>query len=142
MNNLNHKNSKMKIHRLTIILCLKISIIFPLSNNSLNDIFCLNQKIFKLQSQNKKFELYFGLDNDKRPNYSLKFMDKYVILESGLGFLLKDGRNMITDFEIINVEFDTKKDKWKPVWGEECEIDNNYNEMLILLNKNDEKRKK
>ena len=100
-----------------------------------------SKTVFKLQSQNKKFELNFGLDNDKRPNYSLKFMGRDVILESGLGFLLKDSRNMISGFEIINVEFDTKKEKWQPVWGEESEIENNYNEMLVLLNKIDEKTK-
>ena len=100
-----------------------------------------SKTVFKLQSQNKKFELNFGLDDDKRPNYSLKFMGRDVILESGLGFLLKDNRNMISGFEIINVEFDTKKEKWQPVWGEEREIENNYNEMLVLLNKIDEKTK-
>ena len=100
-----------------------------------------SKTVFKLQSQNKKFELNFGLDNDKRPNYSLKFMGRDVILESGLGFLLKDSRNMISGFEIINVEFDTKKEKWQPVWGEESVIENNYNEMLVLLNKIDEKTK-
>ena len=100
-----------------------------------------SKTVFKLQSQNKKFELNFGLDNDKRPNYSLKFMGRDVILESGLGFLLKDSRNMMSGFEIINVEFDTKKEKWQPVWGEESEIENNYNEMLVLLNKIDEKTK-
>ena len=100
-----------------------------------------SKREFKLQSQNKKFELNFGLDNDKRPNYSLKFMGRDVILESGLGFLLKDNRNMISGFEIINVEFDTKKEKWQPVWGEEREIENNYNEMLVLLNKIDEQTK-
>ena len=100
-----------------------------------------SKTVFRLQSQNKKFELNFGLDNDKRPNYSLKFMGRDVILESGLGFLLKDSRNMISGFEIINVEFDTKKEKWQPVWGEEREIENNYNEMLVLLNKIDEQTK-
>ena len=48
---------------------------------------------------------------------------------------------MISGFEIINVEFDSKKEKWQPVWGEEREIENNYNEMLVLLNKIDEKTK-
>ena len=112
-----------------------LALLLPISS------FGQSKREFKLQSQNKKFELNFGLDNDKRPNYSLKFMGRDVILESGLGFLLKDNRNMISGFEIINVEFDTKKEKWQPVWGEEREIENNYNEMLVLLNKIDEQTK-
>ena len=117
------------------------NIIFALALLVSISSFGQSKRVFKLQSQNKKFELNFGLDDDKRPNYSLKFMGRDVILESGLGFLLKDNRNMISGFEIINVEFDTKKEKWQPVWGEEREIENNYNEMLVLLNKIDEKTK-
>ena len=36
-------------------------------------------------------------------------------------------------FEVKDVKFDTFDETWEPVWGEEAQIRNHYNEMLVTL---------
>ena len=67
-----------------------------------------------LRSPNGKFELNFNIDKNGRATYSLNFHDKAVILNSGLGFILKDNvewmkvdtLDMMNNFEILNVSFE------------------------------------
>ncbi len=86
-----------------------------------------------------------------QPVYWVDFKGKEVIAPSRLGFSLfsETGRNSFEQqgkkagadalslkdgFVISNVEiFETVDETWQPVWGEESEIRNHYNEMLVNL---------
>ena len=39
----------------------------------------------------------------------------------------------MSDFGVIDVQYDSFDNTWTPVWGEENQIRNNYNEMFISL---------
>lgn len=98
---------------------------------------------------------FFVNDVDGTPYYSLNYKGEPVILPSAMGFELrgvlkaqkieieKDGTidkvdykpsNSFHDgFELLKVERDSFDETWEPVWGEESQIRNHYNEMLVCL---------
>lgn len=95
-------------------------------------------------------KLYFEIQ-DGYPVYWVDFKGKEVIAPSRLGYSLfsETGRNSFEQqgkkagadalslkdgFVLSEVErFDTVDETWQPVWGEETEIRNHYNEMLVNL---------
>lgn len=101
-------------------------------------------------------QLTFQVDNDGRPTYALTYKGKDVVKTSGLGFDLKkedpnkaqdfefktradaslidQKANLTTGFELVDVQRTTVDETWQPVWGEESEIRNNYNELAVTLN--------
>ena len=115
----------------------------------------------KQTSPDGKVELSFRLDAQGRPVYSLKMDGKTIIADSYLGLQLKEENpekatdfeysqfaakqeiekraDMQTGFSVAKVETSTFDETWIPVWGEETEIRNHYNEMLVTLDqkKND-----
>lgn len=86
-----------------------------------------------LLSPDGNLKMRFSINESGRPVYSLDFKDKAVILPSGLGFELKDGNDLMNDFEIAGVSEDSVDEYWTPVWGEESSIRNNYNELAVSL---------
>ena len=115
----------------------------------------------KQTSPDGKVELVFRLDAQGRPVYCLKMDGKTIIADSYLGLQLKEENpekatdfeysqfaakqeiarraDMQTGFSIAKVETSAFDETWVPVWGEETEIRNHYNEMLVTLDqkKND-----
>ena len=69
--------------------------------------------------------------------YSLNRDSVSVIEPSGLGFMLTDGRDLTKGFSVDGVERDSFDETWSPVWGEEAEIRNNYNSLLVRLSRED-----
>ena len=102
-----------------------------------------------LKSPDGNLELAFRLSDKGEPVYSLSYMGKNVILDSQMGFVLKykntpgmhkipyrgpGGPTSLYDgFETADVKRSTFDETWTPVWGEESEIRNNYNEMAVTL---------
>ena len=110
----------------------------------------------KLTSPNGNFEMTFSLDEKGAPVYDLSYKNQLVIKPSKLGLeLKKEDANKKTDFEwtekkVNQAELDAKADlyngfvlkdaktstfdeTWTPVWGEEKEIRNHYNELAVTL---------
>ena len=75
----------------------------------------------------------FGLTADSVPAYQLTFGDKTVVKPSRLGLKLKEG-DLAKGFVIADKKTSSKDETWTPVWGEESEIRNNYNELCVSLN--------
>lgn len=86
----------------------------------------------EIKSPDGDFSMKFSLNNG-RPQYELSYKDQQVIKPSGLGLELKDVPSMMEGFKIDKVEKESVDATWKPVWGEEKEIRNNYNELLVTL---------
>lgn len=108
-----------------------------------------------LKSPDGNVEMTFQLTAEGTPQYALSYGDEKVILPSDLGFefrgVLKaqklvynaDGTISKVDrepsysfydgFAVESVETSTFDDTWEPVWGEEAQIRNNYNELLVNL---------
>ena len=108
-----------------------------------------------LASPSGNMEMTFQLTADGTPQYALNYGDQQVILPSDLGFQMRgvlkaqklvynaDGTISKDDrqpeysfhdgFAVESVETASFDETWEPVWGEEKEIRNNYNELLVNL---------
>ena len=109
----------------------------------------------KLTSPDGNLEMNFSLDGKGAPMYELSYKGKTVIKPSKLGLeLKKEDANKHTDFEwkevkdastldiktnlydgfkIEKTEITSFDETWKPVWGEEKEIRNHYNQLAVTL---------
>ena len=85
--------------------------------------------------------LSFSLKNDGTPSYKVSYKNKPVINESTLGFTLKKADPLTNNFKVVDTKKSTFKETWKPVWGEESEILNHYNELLVQLQQEKTNRK-
>ena len=85
--------------------------------------------------------LTFSLKADGTPSYKVTYKNKAVINESTLGFTLKKAEPLTKNFKVVDTKKSTFKETWKPVWGEESEILNHYNELLVQLQQEKTHRK-
>ena len=117
--------------------------------------FALMVNAQKLTSPDGNFIMNFSLNQEGAPVYELTYKNKAVIKPSTLGLELKkedankkttfdwkertdkdqlDAKtNLMTGFTIKDTETSTFDETWKPVWGEESEIRNHYNELAVTL---------
>ncbi len=87
-----------------------------------------------LQSPDQQVNLQFFLGPKGEPTYRLDRKGQAVIQPSSLGFDLKnDEVNLLDGFVITDSTRTTGDETWAPVWGEESQIRNHYNELLIGL---------
>ena len=115
--------------------------------------FCANAQ--KLTSPDGNLVMNFSLNEQGAPVYDLTYKEKAVIKPSTLGLELKredpekktdfewtemkdkagvDKRaNLMTGFKIKDTRTSTFDETWRPVWGEESEIRNHYNELEVTL---------
>lgn len=92
-----------------------------------------------ITSPDKNLSLTFALSAKGEPTYQLTYKNKPVIKTSKLGLDLKTGTDMLEGFTITGnkqVGFD---ETWSPVWGEQKNIRNNYNELLVTIAQQAEK---
>ena len=108
----------------------------------------------RLTSPDGNLVMNFSLNQEGAPTYDLSFKGKPVIKPSTLGLELKgrtprkrlayeqtetkagtsDRRtNLMTGFRIRDTRTSTFDETWRPVWGEESEIRNHYNELEVTL---------
>ena len=114
--------------------------------------FTLNFYGQSIESPNAEFELNFYLDKKGRPFYNLIYKKEKIIENSGLGLIINneidittnnnndvdvdligDEVNLLNGFSLISLSRSSKNETWKPIWGEESLIRNNYNELLVKL---------
>ena len=86
----------------------------------------------ELFSPDGRIRLTFNLHNGDTPVYTLEFDGRPVILPSRLGFNL-DNSGLHDWFECTGIQKNTIDETWRPVWGEEAEIRNHCNEMVVNL---------
>ena len=108
-----------------------------------------------LKSPDGNMEMTFQLTSEGTPQYALNYGDQKVILTSNLGFdfrgvlkaqqlvynadgtISKEDRQPVYSFHdgfaVESIETASFDETWEPVWGEEKEIRNNYNELLVNL---------
>ncbi|MFI3285934.1 MAG: glycoside hydrolase family 97 protein [Rikenellaceae bacterium] len=87
-----------------------------------------------LTSPDGDMQLNFSLSKSGEATYSLLYKDQDVILPSTLGFDLRNAPALKSGFEITNSQTSSSDSTWSPVWGEESEIRDNYNELSVTLN--------
>ncbi|WP_347838578.1 glycoside hydrolase family 97 protein [uncultured Draconibacterium sp.] len=104
--------------RLLLIFTLAISSLFAMAH--------------ELSSPNGKMKLLVELLNGT-PTYQLHLNEKAIIKQSKLGLELANNQSLMNGFTITDVQTSSVNDTWKPVWGEQSEIKNNYNELALTL---------
>lgn len=67
------------------------------------------------------------------PTYSVKYKGKDVVLPSKLGLELADGAALMDGFETVKTSTSEFDEVWQPVWGENRDIRNHYNELLLEM---------
>ncbi|MDR0505339.1 MAG: glycoside hydrolase family 97 protein [Dysgonamonadaceae bacterium] len=108
-----------------------------------------------LKSPYGNLSMNFSVSNDGTPVYSLTYKDKTVLKPGKLGlelipeaasrdfndFLPKENAgkedkktNLYSGFELIRSDTATFDETWQPVWGENKDIRNHYNELAVTLN--------
>ena len=104
-----------------------------------------------LYSPDSTLVMEFKILDGGIPAYNLNYKGKPVILDSKLGLLLKadqgtmsyddlsrkndvvDKSSLYNGFEVKSVATASQDTVWNPVWGEESEIRDHYNEMAVTL---------
>ena len=87
-----------------------------------------------LQSPDGNLKLTFSLTTNGQPAYQLTYKDKPVVATSTLGLQLVGGNDLMSGFTQTDCRRTSFDETWQPVWGEESEIRNHYNEMAVTLN--------
>ncbi|MBP3534295.1 MAG: glycoside hydrolase family 97 N-terminal domain-containing protein, partial [Alistipes sp.] len=106
-----------------------------------------------LRSPDGNLELRFAIAEGGVPTYSLSYKDREVVRPSALGFeFVEDAYATFGDFNSkretrvfpmnrgfvsLGSEQSSFDETWTPVWGENAEIRNHYNEMLVRLRRDD-----
>jgi Glycoside hydrolase 97. len=94
-----------------------------------------------LNSPDGNLTLTFRLNDNGTPSYKLLFKGKTVIDESKMGFTFNSLAPFTDKLVVTDTKFCTSDKVWQPVWGEQKEIRDNHNEMLVSLNQTSTNRK-
>jgi hypothetical protein len=98
-------------------------------------VFVTAQSIY---SPDKNLQLTFSINEKGQPQYALTYKGKEVIRKSSLGFGLKDGKDLASNFKFISSTVKNVNEKWQPVSGEQKNIINNYNGLVVAMQQSSE----
>ena len=84
-------------------------------------------------SPNSNVCLNFDINENGVPIYSLNYKNLPVINPSSLGIELNENNSLINQFKILNVTTSAFDEVWQPVWGENRDIRNHYNELFVEM---------
>ncbi|MEG2061653.1 MAG: glycoside hydrolase family 97 protein [Alistipes sp.] len=106
----------------------------------------------ELTSPDGNLKMRFSLNENGTPVYQLTSQNRPVILPSRMGIRLRDNSkeaefttsaiewkvgdkstSLYDHFEVTSIETASFDQTWKPVWGEESSIRNQYNELMVNL---------
>lgn len=91
-----------------------------------------------VSSPDGNVNLSFSLSENGTPQYNLSYKNQTVIDTSSLGFELKNLPSLRENFSIESTHTRSENETWEPVWGENSEITNHYNELLVELQEQSE----
>lgn len=84
-------------------------------------------------SPNGANSIDFHLSEDGTPYYFVNHNDKIVVDSSSMSFDFKDQESLKRNLTIINSTTNTIDEIWEMPWGEQKEVVNNYNELVVEL---------
>ncbi|MDZ7682455.1 MAG: glycoside hydrolase family 97 N-terminal domain-containing protein [Fodinibius sp.] len=86
-----------------------------------------------VSSPNENLAVDFSLSDSGQPQYQVSYNGTPIIDPSSLGFEFKNQPALAEGLEIQQTESRSVDKTWQPVWGEQSEVRNHYNELLITL---------
>ncbi|WP_338358490.1 glycoside hydrolase family 97 protein [Yeosuana marina] len=84
----------------------------------------------------------FNLSTSGQPYYMVKHNNNAVIDTSYMSFDFKDLPSLKDKFKIINTSTGTVDETWQMPWGEQLDVRNNYNELIVNLEEQSEAKRK
>ena len=87
----------------------------------------------RVTSPSGKVAVQFSLSEIGEPTYQVDYKEKRVVCPSLLGLDLADQEDLLAGFEVTGSSTSTFDETWQPVWGENRDIRNHYNELLVEL---------
>ena len=94
-----------------------------------------------LQSPDAQFKLHFELAHHQQPSYQLTYKGKPVILQSRMGFDVLGLDNFSKNFTVTNIRYSQQDTTWQPVLGENKDIRDHHQEMLVEMEQKETKYK-
>lgn len=88
-----------------------------------------------VKSPDGNLSVSFSLDAKGVPTYQVDYKGKAVVNPSTLGIELNEENSLMDNFRINKTSTSTFDETWQPVWGEEKEIRNHYNELFVEMEK-------
>ncbi len=86
-----------------------------------------------ISSPNNNIQLSVVHRTDGSLQYAVTYKGKSVINPSGLGMKLTNPQLSLLQFDLAAVDSAATDESWKPVWGEQNTIRNNYKQLLLKL---------
>lgn len=90
-----------------------------------------NQNNVTLSSADGNYVFSMSADEESGLTYRIDWNNESLVTKSALGFEVKDGRSFPKDVKIESVEKKSVDKNWKPLFGEQNEYIDKYNEILI-----------
>lgn len=88
---------------------------------------------YELKSPSGDIAVTVALNDAGRPYYSVDYKGQTVVKPSRLGFVLTGAEPLTEGFRVSNTLTSSADETWKPVWGENSDIRDHYNELLIEM---------
>ncbi len=95
----------------------------------------------QLKSPDQKIVLDFNI-KDFEAFYQVKFNNQPLITPSKLGFEFKDQPALSRNLKIVSSAESTFDETWTQVWGEQKNVRNHYNEVIVHLEEVDNLKRK
>ena len=92
-----------------------------------------DEKKFTVTSPDGTNMVEFSLTKSGQPMYLVKHYEKTVIDTSLMSFDFKDLPSLKDNFKVTNISTGSADETWPMPWGEQLEVRNNYNEMVVSL---------
>ncbi|MEM6396182.1 MAG: glycoside hydrolase family 97 protein [Bacteroidota bacterium] len=87
----------------------------------------------EVSSPEGKNRIIFSLTEEGELKYLVVHNDEMIIDQSKMGFEFADQEPMKAGFEIVNSSVESYNESWEMPWGEQREVVNNYNELIVEL---------
>src|SRR6056297_518091 len=96
--------------------------------------FCTNEAtLLSVTSPSGNNSIDFHLSEDGTPYYFVNHNNNIVIDSSSMSFDFKDQESLNGNLSIINSTTNTVDETWEMPWGEQKEVVNHYNELVVTL---------
>jgi alpha-glucosidase len=98
-------------------------------------------KLSTVSSPNGNIAITFSLSDSGSPQYTVQYEGSQIIDTSGLGFEFKNLPPLKDGLQISSIERRSVDNTWQPVWGEQQDVRNHYNELLVSLKEMDDQKR-
>ncbi|MEO1260471.1 MAG: glycoside hydrolase family 97 protein [Bacteroidota bacterium] len=86
-----------------------------------------------VSSPNNINQIKFKLSENSTPTYQVSHQNETVIKQSEMGFDFKDQAPFNSGFKLIGSSNSSLNETWEMPWGEQREVVNHYNELIVEL---------